>query len=189
MSIICPFCDSHNIETIAAVDQYQLPFCGTVAIPHNVHRCLDCEEEGDFDNTLDKNLTKAIDKANLDSAPQLMDDLTQNGITMTYLEKALRLPFRTTARWKRGRLCHSSLALLRVIRFSPALLQAADDNFSQAAMARYQITRTWDFFKFNTKNPELKVTTGLHKIQITYSGSIAPMAISSTNPQVRLESA
>ena len=153
MNTICPFCDSTNTEKTTVTEKFPVPFCGDVEIPHEIYKCNDCEEEGDFDNSLDKALTKAIDKKNTESAPHLMDLLSQQGITMTYLEKALRLPFRTSARWRRGRISHSSLALLRIIKFSPALLQAADDNFSEEAAKKYHINCTWNYFVKYTSNP------------------------------------
>jgi hypothetical protein len=190
MSTICPFCDSNNTEKIAVSENFPVPFCGDVQIRHETFKCLDCEEDGDFDHSMDKSLAKAINKANAESAPHIMDSLTQSGITMTYLEKALRLPFRTTSRWRRGRLSHSSLALLRLIRFSPALLQAADDNFSDAALARYHVSRTWDYFRNNTHNPTCLVASGPNSFHVIYSGFTQPQPITyttSTKQQITLE--
>ena len=187
MSTNCPFCDSNNVEKIVIDEIFTVPFCDDTVIQHETFRCNDCEEEGDFDNTLDKSLTKSINNANIASAPKLMDELTEIGITMTYLEKALRLPFRTTARWRRRRISHSSLALLRLIRFSPLLLEVADDNFSPEATARYQISRTWDFFKKNTTNPGYSVTFAQDHLGVSFQGNINPVAISSTKREVKWE--
>lgn len=137
MKTLCPFCDSGNVEKVEIEERFPIPFCEDAVVKHAVYRCNDCEEEGDFNGTVDKVLAKAITEANVASAPELLDALARSGITMTYLEKALRLPFRTTARWKRGEISHSALALLRLIRFSPALLEVADDNFSERAQASY----------------------------------------------------
>lgn len=189
MRVNCPFCDSENVEKIVIDERFPVPFCQDSVIQHEIFRCNDCEEEGDFDHTLDKVLTKSIDKANIASAPQLMDELAQNGVTMTYLEKALRLPFRTTARWRRGRISHSSLALLRLIRFSPALLQVADDNFSQEAIAKYQVSRTWDFFVQNTSNPGYSVVFDQDELGVAFKGTLAPMTttISSDSRDIKWE--
>jgi len=175
MSIACPFCDSENVSKIVVNEGYQIPFYGETVIPHETYKCHNCQEEGDFDSTLDKKLSKDIDKANLDTAPKIMDSLTRHGITMTYFEKALRLPFRTTARWRRGKLSHSALALLRLVHFSPALLEVADDNFSPEATARYKASRTWDLFNQITVNPTCLVTLDSNNIQIKYSGQVPVM--------------
>jgi hypothetical protein len=172
------------VETIEISESYKVPFCEDAVIPHVTFRCNNCEEEGDFDNSLDKALTSAIDKANIASAPKLMDELTHIGITMTYLEKALRLPFRTTSRWRRGKISHPSLALLRLIRFSPSLLEVADDNFSPEAIARYQISRTWDFFKGNTSNPGCTLTLVQNQLGVSFKGNIHSSAIASGTQNV-----
>lgn len=152
MKTLCPFCDSDNVEKVTIAERFPIPFNDNAQIEHPLFRCNNCEEEGDFDNSYDREVTKAIDKANLASAPALMDALAKSGKTMTYLEKALRLPYRTTARWKRGRVSHSALALLRIIRFSPDLLELADDNFSEQAQAKYRFKQLFVFFDKHTYN-------------------------------------
>jgi len=147
MKVSCPFCGSENVSPKEVVENYPVPFCADAKIKHKVYFCHDCEEEGDFDGTDDKQVLASIKKADTRSAAKLMDDLAADGITMTYLEKALRIPFRTTARWKRGNISHSALALLRLVRFSPQLLEVADDNFSDEAKVRYQLSQSCHFFK------------------------------------------
>jgi hypothetical protein len=173
MKVICPFCDSDKVETIEVSETFVIPFSEDAVINHKIYRCHNCEEEGDFENSLEKTLTAEIEKANRASAPKIMDELAQNGITMTYLEKALRLPFRTTSRWKSKRISHAGLALLRLVRFSPSLLEAADDNFSPEAVAKYQISRTWDFFKDNTSNPSFAMFAEGNQFGLGFAGDIS----------------
>lgn len=170
MNVTCPFCDSTDIEKITIDHIVKVPFSDDVVISHQTFRCNSCEEEGDFDNSFDKELSAAIDKANIMSAPEILEQLAQNGITMTYLEKSLRLPFRTTSRWKRGEISHPALALLRLIRFSPRLLEVADDNFSPVAVAKYQFSRTWDFFEKHTTSPELSVSFDNNQLDANFTG-------------------
>jgi len=153
MKNICPLCDSENIEKIETCESYPVPFSKNVTIKQHLFRCNTCEHEGDFSRTQDKVFIKKLTEANFKSAQELMDDITNQGITMTYFEKALRLPFRTTARWKRGKMSHSALALLRLIRFSPALLDVADNNFSESSQAEYRFKQLFHFFDKHTINP------------------------------------
>lgn len=187
MNITCPFCDSNKVEEIEITEIFKVPFCEDVVISHSTFRCNNCEEEGDFDNSLDKALTRAIDKANNMSAPALIEELTHTGITMTYLEKALRLPFRTTSRWKRGKISHSALALLRLIRVSPRLLEVADDNFSPEAIAKYQLSRTWEFFEKNTTNPWVSLTYDQNQFGMSFTGGVLLSVPDSTVPEVKWE--
>lgn len=173
MNTICPYCDSTNVEKVIIDEIVKVPFSEDIVISHPTFRCNTCEEEGDFDNSLDKELTKAIYKANSMSASRLLEELNQSGITMTYFEKALRLPFRTTSRWKLGKISHSALALLRLIRFSPRLLEVADENFSPESVAKYQISRTWDFFEKNTTNPWASWSCEQNQLDISFTGRIS----------------
>ena len=180
--IVCPFCDSEDVGKINIEESFHIPFCEDATIPHENFRCNNCEEEGDFDNTLDRSLTKAINEANAASAPKIIESLVKDGITMTYLEKSLRLPFRTTARWKRGRISCSSLALLRLVRFSPALLQVAVDNFSETAQAKYHITQPYYFFDRHTTNRTYSLVLNNESIELAYQGEIPNLHLQSISP-------
>lgn len=181
MSTTCPFCDSKDVVKIEVSEKFPIPFGNDAVITHNIFKCNDCEEEGDFNNTIGRELEREINKANLASAPMILDDLSSMGIAMTYLEKALRLPFRTTARWKKGKISHSALALLRMIRFSPALLYVADENFSSEAKACYQLSRPFDFFVKNTSSPECSLICDESNLSVHFTGknmlSSAPLSL------------
>lgn len=129
MTTICPFCDSANVEKIMSNTTIKIPFSDDVCIPYPTFKCNNCEEEGDFDNSLDKELTTAIDNAHFQSAPKIIDELNKNGITMVSMERVLRLPFGTITKWKTGQISYAGITLLRLIRFCPELLIVADENF------------------------------------------------------------
>ena len=85
MKILCPFCDSGNVEKVEIEERFPVPFCEDAVVKHQIYRCNDCEEEGDFSGTTDKTLAKAITEANVASAPELLDALARSGITMSSL--------------------------------------------------------------------------------------------------------
>lgn len=184
MKTLCPFCDSGNIEKLAVTERFPIPFVDEFQIEHALFRCNNCEEEGDFDNSYDREVTKTINKANLASAPALMNSLTKSGKTMAYFEKALRLPYRTTARWKRGRVSHSALALLRIIRFSPDLLELADDNFSEQAQAKYRLKQLFIFFDKHTINTSGSYNAFAGKKELTLEGSFLTTPIVSSHEPI-----
>lgn len=190
MKTLCPFCDSENVEIIEITNTFVIPFSDDAIIKHKIFRCHDCEEEGDFDNSLERALSIEIEKAHKASAPKIMEELSQGGITMTYFEKALRLPFRTTSRWKSKKISHAGLALLRLIRFSPGLLEVADDNFSPKSIAKFQLHRTWDFFKENTANPSYACFTDGSQVGLGFKGDTnltsSPNAIENVTWELRI---
>ncbi len=145
MNATCPLCGSESVSVETTTDNFPIPFASEQEISYPIHYCSDCEEDGDFDGTMDAFLNKALHRANAASAPSLIADLVADGVTMTYLEKSLRIPFKTTARWKRGKISHAALALLRIIRFSPELLELADEDFSEEAQAKYRYHQSCSF--------------------------------------------
>jgi transposase-like protein len=170
MSVSCPLCGSENVTIKRAVDHYPIPFCEELELTHPVYYCQDCEEEGDFDGTLDAQVKNDLQKANAASAVRLLDNLSRNGVSMTYLEKALRLPYRTTQRWKRGNISQAALALLRLIRFDPHLLEVADENFSEEAVCKFYLAGPYHLIYKHFGNADVQVTTGEAKTSIRYSG-------------------
>ncbi len=168
MKVSCPFCGSENVNKQERIENYPVPFCEDAEIRHSEYYCNDCEEEGDFDGTADEQMIADIKRAGAASAAKLMDDLAAMQITMSYLEKSLRIPFRTTSRWKRGEISQSALALLRVIRFSPQLLQVADENFSVRAQAMYQLSRPCHLLGNWFDNTAETVKTDGEKLTISY---------------------
>lgn len=171
MKVSCPFCGSENVSEQERIDNYPVPFCVDAEIKHNEYYCSECEEEGDFDGTADDEILANIKRAGVASAARLMEDLVENGITMSYFEKALRIPFRTTSRWKRGEISQSALALLRLIRFSPHLLHVADNNFSEEAQATYQLTRPCHYLRNRYDNASGTIDQENGNIVIRYFGS------------------
>jgi len=169
MSASCPLCGSENVIIKQAVDHYLIPFCEELELTHSVHYCQDCEEEGDFDGTLDAQVKNALQKANDASAVKLLEDLSSTGISMTYLEKALRLPYRTTQRWKRGNISQAALALLRLVRFDPHLLEVADENYSEKVKANYLFSRPGMAFINYFGNASTIVTKDEEKVSIIHS--------------------
>lgn len=66
----------------------------------------------------------------------MLQHLAEAGISMAYLERALRLPARTVARWKSGNVSASGLALLRVVRRFPWVVEVAASRFAEDVAAR-----------------------------------------------------
>ncbi len=63
----------------------------------------------------------------------MLEMLSDSGVTMAYLERALGLPARTAERWKAGESSAAALALLRTITSFPWILEVADGGFERQA--------------------------------------------------------
>lgn len=88
--------------------------------------------EGDFLDQNDAVAAEAVKRAISDSARAIIDQLASRGVSMAHFERALRLPQRTLARWKTGEVSHHAVALLRLVRTFPWLLEVADQSFDDA---------------------------------------------------------
>jgi hypothetical protein len=77
-----------------------------------------------------------MESADRESIPPLLDALAAAGVSMAYVERVLGLPPRTLARWKAGECSAAGLALLRLVRAFPWVLQAAAARFSPAECQR-----------------------------------------------------
>jgi transcriptional regulator with XRE-family HTH domain len=87
---------------------------------------------GDFSGENDRRIAQALEAAVSMSAKGIIEQLSNRGVSMAYIERALRLPQRTLARWKTGEFSAPGIALLRLIRTYPWLLSVADDSFDPA---------------------------------------------------------
>jgi len=77
----------------------------------------------------------ALRESKVQSAIAMLEYLSNSGVSNAYLERALRLPARTTARWKGGVISAASLSLLRLVRTFPWLLDVADADFDPMVSA------------------------------------------------------
>lgn len=108
-----------------------VPYAPATACEVEYAVCGSCGEEGDFAQANDAKLNLAVKEAAKASVAAMLDGLTSQGISMAYFERALQLPARTLTRWKSGDHSAASLALLRVIRTYPWILDVADEGFTE----------------------------------------------------------
>lgn len=138
MSTFCPACGSDSIETTKKKHMIPIVYGNPAVFDEVLEKCLVCEESGDFTGANDELIDKAIEVAKKQSVINMLQALSHNGIKMSYMERALELPTRTIARWKGGELSAATLALLRIIRTFPWILEVADAHFDQS-MANYRL--------------------------------------------------
>lgn len=130
-SINCPNCGSEDVKSLSEVNTRQLTLGREFEYESVLHECNTCGEKGDFTGDGDTKYLVALKDAQKALQKSLIDDLGKMGFTMAYIERALELPQRTLARWKNGDLSAANLALLRIIRTMPWILNVADHNFNQ----------------------------------------------------------
>ncbi len=132
MNTSCPVCGSVSIKTTKTKHMIPIVYSNPAIYDEVLETCEVCGESGDFSEVNDEQIDKAILAAKKQSVIDMLDDLSDKSIKMSYMERALELPTRTIARWKGGDLSSSSLALLRIIRTYPWILEVADAQFDES---------------------------------------------------------
>lgn len=131
----CPVCGAAAVvsrEERRAVAAPLGPSSDYLAV---VDECHTCGEKGDFAAVNDPRIVAALRDSELTSIVRMLDDLAQMGISNASLERALRLPQRTTSRWKEGKVSAGAAALLRILRTYPWLIEVADSGFKRETAA------------------------------------------------------
>ncbi|QWV97453.1 hypothetical protein KP005_19295 [Geomonas nitrogeniifigens] len=129
MKIECPFCGSSDISSDEQEKRLALPLHKPVPYKITVHRCNNCEEVGDFTGENDRIIAKVKEAVTKDSVLQLLHELSERGIKMTIIERSLGLPPKTINRWKTGESSAAAIALLRIVRTLPWVLEVAAEKY------------------------------------------------------------
>lgn len=133
----CPVCGSSDIEVREETRHVTVPFAAPVEYSTRVHTCHACDDVFEESEEPFKVAERAAIAA---SANNIINTLADSGITMAYIERALRLPQRTLARWKAGDCSAGAIALLRIVGTFPGILEVADKDFDQTASEQWLIS-------------------------------------------------
>lgn len=170
MSAYCPACGSDAVKTKISKHTFPVVYGNPAVFEEVLEQCLICGESGDFSGVNDEIIEKALEIAKKQSVVDMLDALSHKGIKMSYMERALELPSRTIARWKGGELSAATLALLRIIRTFPWILEVAEARYDQS-IAKYRVVEEASRVLHEALSPHTKQ---------------AQMAIFSDNEQVEV---
>lgn len=132
MSTLCPVCGSDKLKKTTRKNTLTVIYGDPSDYEEVIEKCLICEESGDFSEVNDKNINQLIGIAKKQSVTNMVEYLSDHNIKMSYMERSLELPARTIARWKAGDCSSAGLALLRIIRTYPWILEVADECFDES---------------------------------------------------------
>ncbi|GJL79510.1 MAG: hypothetical protein NPINA01_24990 [Nitrospinaceae bacterium] len=131
----CPECDSTSIKTEKICEAVNVPFGKTGQYEKTFHVCENCGEKGSFSNKIsEENHEKyyaALKETNKLSVADISQHLSAQGDSMAHIERSLGLAQRTLSRWKTQGVSASGMALMRIIRTYPWILNVADENFDE----------------------------------------------------------
>lgn len=128
--LMCPACGYTGLAATEHSRVLEIPYGPSATILEKFHKCNACDFEGDIDGANDSIIEEALRENEAISVNLILDHLEAQGITMRYLERALRLPICITDKWKIGEsISPEVIALLRIIRTYPGILEVSDGNF------------------------------------------------------------
>jgi hypothetical protein len=122
-------CGSVEVDTTEDLRTIRIPHGSNVVVSKVVNTCRVCGESGDFAKSNDERIGLAVVEAVKTSVPRMLELLGKQGLSMAYIERALELPARTTARWKSGECSAAAVALLRTLATFPWVLEVAESGF------------------------------------------------------------
>lgn len=131
MAITCPACGSDSLSTEAKNIHIPVEYGRDIDIEETTYICNICGSDGDFADATDKKIEQALEHAKIEATELMLTRLTGGGITMAYFERAMGLPQRTLARWKKGKISAPGFALLRTVDTFPWILDVADAKFNK----------------------------------------------------------
>lgn len=155
---VCPACGSDTLTERIESQILKEPFGGQKEVSVKEYYCSTCESKGDFFNENDNVIENALESLKAKSIINILNDFSDNKISMSAMERILSLPQRTLAKWKNGAVKPSSsgIALMKFLRTFPWLLEVAENKFDyDIAQKIYMNTAIQKFLnsvKFDSKD-------------------------------------
>ena len=152
----CPVCGANALILRTESQVLKESFGGQKEIKIKNYYCSTCESTGDFFNENEAILNNNINLLKTQSIKNILNDFSENKISMSAIERALSLPQRTLTKWKNGVSTPSStgLALMKFLRTFPWLLEVAENNFdyniAQKIHINSAIQKFLNLINFNT---------------------------------------
>ncbi|MGJ0516008.1 MAG: hypothetical protein ACR65O_09725 [Methylomicrobium sp.] len=170
MTTFCPACGSDSIETTKSKHMIPVIYGNFASYDEILEKCLVCGESGDFSGVNDEQVDKALESAKKQSVINMLNFLSDKDIKMSYMERALELPARTVARWKGGDLSATTLALLRIIRTYPWILEVADAHYDESVAISRLVEEAahaiQNVLKPHTKQAQVAIITDKGKMEV-----------------------
>lgn len=131
---VCPVCGGNEIKKAETEEIMREPFGGQKTVFLNEYSCEACGSTGDFFNENEAAIRKILSELKSDAVTNILEDFSQNKISLSSMERALELPQRTLTKWKNKASNPSStgIALLKFLRVFPWLLDIAENKYDYA---------------------------------------------------------
>lgn len=130
----CVVCGLSNVNVSDVTRSYAAPFGPDVEYTNKIAACPDCGTNVDLSDP--DVFSNAVVESESKSIGMILDYIVSRGFTHAAIERALELPDRAVSNWKcKEAVSSSSMALLRILRAFPWVIDVADKNFDPEIVA------------------------------------------------------
>ncbi|MDA3835031.1 MAG: hypothetical protein PF495_16720 [Spirochaetales bacterium] len=160
--VICSYCGKETVSIEEHEIELTEPYGGASTVKIKEKVCTYCgfEEEDDSNDLV---IQKELSVLKRVSMVKVLDALNAMGHTNASMERALGLPARTLARWKNEQTMSpsaSGIALMRIIRTYPWILDVADMQFDHKSARNMLLQNAAnELMKMHCEHPEYEVTS------------------------------
>lgn len=137
---LCPVCGCNSVINAKSVRYTNVPYANPVTYEETLESCTHCLAHGTLYEKYLNVFNAAVCLAEKESVGIILDDLDRMDIKTPYIERALGLPFGSVASWKNSEIPPPALALLRIIRTYPWILDVADNHYNETVAKNHLIT-------------------------------------------------
>jgi hypothetical protein len=129
----CPACGEPGARVVETTETYTAPFGRAVEYKQRHTECDACEIEIDVSDP--QAFPAAIREAEINSVNEILEYFKATGTSIGRIERALELPHRLISNWKsKESWSKSALALLRIVRAYPWIVEVANKHFRPDVM-------------------------------------------------------
>ncbi|MCK4943937.1 MAG: hypothetical protein KAS65_10185 [Candidatus Aminicenantes bacterium] len=129
-SIKCPACGELDYNLIKEVTSNTAPYGPEITDTEITYKCNICDSEFDYYDIIGEESESSLEISKKKSIDGMVNYLSNIGYNMAAIERALELPQRTISRWKSSKeLSSIGIALLRIIRTYPWIIEVAEEKF------------------------------------------------------------
>ena len=157
----CPLCGSKELKRFEKQSSGKITLGEEFSFKEVYFKCSACHEAFDLFYETDKNYRKAEKKAQKKFVEKTITELSKNITSMSFFERVFELPIRTLSRWKSGDFSFTSLALLRIVKTYPEIIEVAEHKFKRD-FAKDIIIKTRD--ENNANQPCIYLPSGPFEI-------------------------
>ena len=160
---ICSYCGKKSVTTRDYEVELSEPYSDIKKVTLKENICSYCGFSEDNENN-DIIVNKELAELKRISMIKILESLNALGYTNAAMERILGLPPRTLARWKNVLSINPSaaaIALLRIIRTYPWILEIAEKHFDpNIVRVRLIENAAYEMMKIGYENPVWKFTSG-----------------------------